>query len=364
VLGDTDLGLSDRNASYLWSWFALTPGDEILVEGRFPHARYASFVVQDQDGAVIDSLDDVRIVPERGRNPFQPGAPRSGEDLGEYRIRVSAEALPASGRAPNTLYAGRSLKGEPNRLILLNYRNYLTDRRYAAGKANPLWITGGVKAPALRVVRDGVVQPCPEAGVARAAWRARQPSTAEQTRGVSAVPGATEARNPPAWTHTERKTARATNKLGPNDSTVYTSVPLSARFGDFILFRWTPPTLLSRPTRAGPSPPAPTFATGRSASCTSTRPPPTSAASARSARWRTTRSPAGPTARRCWSWAWAVGRGRTSSARAVGRRLLPGGLGHGARDHDRTRLRRRRRQASARSRALPSTSASSRAACT
>jgi hypothetical protein len=78
--------------------------------------------------------------------------------------------------------------------------------------------------------------------VARAAWRARQPSTAEQTRGVSAVPGATEARNPPAWTHTERKTARATNKLGPNDSTVYISTPLSARFGDYVLFRWTPPT--------------------------------------------------------------------------------------------------------------------------
>ena len=242
VLGDTDLGLSDRNASYLWSWFALEPGDEILVQGRFPHARYASFVVQDQDGAVVDSLDDVQILPERGRNPFTPSAPRSGADLGGYLLRVSSEALPAGGRAPNTLYSGRTLKGEPNRLILLNYRNYLTDRRYSRSAGHPLWVTGGVGAPALSVRRNGVVQPCPEPGVARAAWRARQPSTAEQTRGVSAVPGATEARNPPAWTHSERKTARATNKLGPNDSTVYTSVPLSARFGDFILFRWTPPT--------------------------------------------------------------------------------------------------------------------------
>jgi len=241
LLADSDLGLSDRHATYGWWWFEPKPGTAVEIAGRYPRARYLSFVVQDQDGLVIDAIDDAAIVPERGANPFRVGSDRR-PPTGRYRVRVLTEPPPDGDRPPNTLYAGRSLKGEPNAVVLVNLRVYLADRRVSKAAGHPLWATGGVEPPELRVNVGGRPVACPAPGEARAKWRARQASVADQTRGVGAVPGAVEPVDPPRWTHSGRASGRRTNLLGPNDSTVYASAPISARYGDLLVLRWRAPT--------------------------------------------------------------------------------------------------------------------------
>ncbi len=237
----TDLGLSDRNATYAWYWTRLAPDDRIEIEGAFPRSRYMSLVLQDQNGLIVDSIDDVEIRPTSGRNPFRPGTRRDRAPAPSYRVQVVASPIPASGRAPNTLYGGRTLAGEENRLLLISFRNYLTDRRYNRASGHAHWATGGHPPPRIRHSRAGQPAPCPDPQAARSEWLARQASTATQVRGVAAVPGQRQPMNPPEWFHSERASLRATNLLGPNDSTVYVSTAISSRHGPLLVLRWRPP---------------------------------------------------------------------------------------------------------------------------
>jgi hypothetical protein len=125
---------------------------------------------------------------------------------------------------------------------MLNVRIYLADEMVSRARGAELWATGGVPAPAIRLMDSrGAQAPCPPTGEARAAWRARQKPTAEQTRGVQAVPGQAAATNPPSWFHSQRKSPGNRATLGPNDNTTYISAPISARYGDLLVFRWRPP---------------------------------------------------------------------------------------------------------------------------
>ena len=96
----------DTSANY-WSYdYTATPDTELIIKGEYPHARYFSFVVYQEDTAPITSIYDAEIQPDPGSaNPFVgPVAKRTPEN---YTITVLFTAPPAQP-APNTLYAGQS----------------------------------------------------------------------------------------------------------------------------------------------------------------------------------------------------------------------------------------------------------------
>src|SRR4051812_42753549 len=134
----------DESAQYWVSAFARAPGTHLEIHGRFPHARYMSFHAY--EGSIpVDKVTDFELRPESGVNPFVPGADRTRP--GSYRLRVVAEAPPADpkNRAPNTLYAGRGVNGEPLPGVTIIYRVYLGEGDDA----------GGVPLPSMDEVVDG-----------------------------------------------------------------------------------------------------------------------------------------------------------------------------------------------------------------
>jgi hypothetical protein len=96
----------DTSANY-WSYnYTAAPDTELVIKGTYPHARYFSFVVYQEDTAPIGSIYDAEIQPDPGSgNPFVgPVAKHEGE---KYTITVLFTAAPAQP-AQNTLYAGQS----------------------------------------------------------------------------------------------------------------------------------------------------------------------------------------------------------------------------------------------------------------
>jgi hypothetical protein len=241
--GNTDLGLSDRNATYYFHWGEAKPGEKLVFKAQFPHARYMSLVVYDQKGLIIDSLGDVDIVPAKGVNPFRPKTRRDKRNLGDFQIEIKAEAAPSTNRTPNTLYVGTTRDGKPNGLFLLAYRLYVPDKRFSLSVKHPLAVSGGVPNPEL-VYFNAQNQPyCQENERIQELRRLNADTVVSQTEGKTSIPGATEDLNPPFWSHTSRE-ARRDLALGPNDDTIYAAAQISSRFGELLVFRW----------RAGKSP--------------------------------------------------------------------------------------------------------------
>lgn len=114
----------DSAATYWFTRFQLPAGAQLLLHGRFAHARYQSLNAYNAaTAAPVDALDDVQTAPDRGSaNPFLPGALRIGARR-SYTVTVTATAPPAD-RAPNTLYAG--VPGQDAQVLL--YRVYVPDR--------------------------------------------------------------------------------------------------------------------------------------------------------------------------------------------------------------------------------------------
>ena len=96
----------DTSANY-WSYdYTATPDTELIIKGTYPHARYFSFIVYQEDTAPITSIYDAEIQPDPGSgNPFVgPVAKHAPEN---YTMTVLFTAPPAEP-APNTLYAGQT----------------------------------------------------------------------------------------------------------------------------------------------------------------------------------------------------------------------------------------------------------------
>jgi hypothetical protein len=96
----------DTSANY-WSYdYTAAPDTELVIKGTYPHARYFSFIVYQEDTAPIASIYDTEIQPDHGSgNPFVgPVAKQTPE---KYTVTVLFTAPPAHP-APNTLYAGQS----------------------------------------------------------------------------------------------------------------------------------------------------------------------------------------------------------------------------------------------------------------
>src|SRR4029079_11360346 len=81
----------------------LPPGGELVLHGRYPHARYMSFNAYNAQVQPVDGLADVTIAPDPGStNPFLAGADRTAAAR-DYTLRIVQGPAPAV-RAPNTLY--------------------------------------------------------------------------------------------------------------------------------------------------------------------------------------------------------------------------------------------------------------------
>jgi hypothetical protein len=146
----------DRYATYWVAVLPIPPGGELWLEGRYPHARYASFNLYNPRLEPIDALADVEILPQPGSlQPFAVGARRDAEAR-DYRVRVIAAVPPEDPgqRQPNTLYSYVAAGEQrlPSPLAVVIYRVYVEDAGYD--------LSGGVGLPqlALPLVNGAVLR--------------------------------------------------------------------------------------------------------------------------------------------------------------------------------------------------------------
>jgi len=93
----------DKAATYWSGRPFLPPGSELVLHGRYPHARYMSFNAYNAQLQPVDGLADVKIAADAGStNPFVVGADRTAAAR-DYTLRIVQGPAPAT-RAPNTLY--------------------------------------------------------------------------------------------------------------------------------------------------------------------------------------------------------------------------------------------------------------------
>ena len=115
----------DTGVNYYLGRVTLPPGSELVVRGRFPHARYTSFNTYDEAFRPVDALADRDMRPDRGSvNPFLDGN-RRDLPLRDYTVRVVADPAPER-RERNTVHLGSA--GRPSFAGALVYRVYLPDR--------------------------------------------------------------------------------------------------------------------------------------------------------------------------------------------------------------------------------------------
>jgi hypothetical protein len=115
----------DTGVNYYLGRVNLPPGGELVLRGRYPHARYTSFNVYDELFRPTDALADPDIRPDQGSyNPFLAGS-RRDRPMRDYTVRVVPEPPPAR-RAANTVYLGTD--NRPSFVGSLVYRVYLPDR--------------------------------------------------------------------------------------------------------------------------------------------------------------------------------------------------------------------------------------------
>ena len=115
----------DTGVNYYLGRVTLPPGSELVVRGRFPHARYTSFNTYDEAFRPVDALADRDMRPDRRSvNPFLDGN-RRDLPLRSYTVRVVADPAPER-RERNTVYLGSA--GRPSFAGALVYRVYLPDR--------------------------------------------------------------------------------------------------------------------------------------------------------------------------------------------------------------------------------------------
>jgi hypothetical protein len=127
-------GGPDTSANYWVTHYEGPAGASLVIRGTYPAARFFSFAVQDTAGTTLGSLRDDRLDPDHGSvNPFRSPAGRGSAR--HYTATIDFGSAPARP-APNTIYAGTTLDGEPNAAGTLIYRVYVpTDQKDRLGGA-------------------------------------------------------------------------------------------------------------------------------------------------------------------------------------------------------------------------------------
>lgn len=116
----------DAAVTYYAARVTLPPGGELLLRGRYPHARYMSFNAYDEIGRPTDALPDLRIDPDQGStNPFVAGN-RRDLAMRSYTVSVVADPQPEGDRESNTVHLGTNGRAVHSGTVI--YRVYLPDR--------------------------------------------------------------------------------------------------------------------------------------------------------------------------------------------------------------------------------------------
>lgn len=101
-----NLAYPDANTMYWGAIFTVPTGAQLRLEGRFPHARYASLISYDAAGVPIESVADYLWKPQNGAsNPFIEGADRRQTGR-SYRLQI------VDGPRPQGQVEGRHLAGQ------------------------------------------------------------------------------------------------------------------------------------------------------------------------------------------------------------------------------------------------------------
>jgi len=235
------LGMADYNAGYNGFTAAVKPGEKIIVHGKFPHCRYASFTIYDQDFMFADKLTDAELAPVSGKNPFLPGVERSG-DIGEYEIQILMEKPPAGKRPVNTLYAGVTNQGKPNKFMIFAYRAYLADKGYGFRDNHPLAVYGGVEPPKYKIIDKNGNACCTGKETMKKGFSRTQLSIMWANRSKLLNPGKIigKAESPPRWGNNASSETQRANTYVPNDDTAYIAAPISNKLGELLVLRWKP----------------------------------------------------------------------------------------------------------------------------
>lgn len=101
-----NIAFPDTGATYWAISYSLAPGETLQLHGRYPAARYFSFITYGAVGGDITTLTDRDIDPDGGStNPYRAGSATSGStpNGGRYTLTV-APVADVGGRA-NTLAA-------------------------------------------------------------------------------------------------------------------------------------------------------------------------------------------------------------------------------------------------------------------
>jgi len=249
-------GLLDLNAGYNGFIAPVKNGEKILVRGEFPHARYVSFTIYDQDFMFVDKLSDRDLVPVSGKNPFLPGVDRSGK-TGEFELTILMDRPPSGPRPANTLYAGVNHQGGTNKLLIFVYRVYLADRGLGYRDGNAMAAYGGVNPPCFQIMASDGHSYCPDPQKLRAQVARTELSIISANLGTILNPRKAfgKPESPPIWLNNASTETKRESTFVLNDDTAYLVLPVSAQFGDLLVLRWNPPRTPQETYTGQPFPP-------------------------------------------------------------------------------------------------------------
>lgn len=236
---ESQLGPSDFDAGYNGILAAVRPGGRVVISGRYPLARYAALAIYDQDFMLADSLEAAEIEPQRGGNPYRADIERDGKS--EFEVTVSMDPKPAGPRPANTLFAGTTMRGQPNRYMVVTWRVYLPDRGLGYRDKNPLAPFGGTEPLQVRFY-DAAGKPYCPSNQERKQARARVMSAAlAHNIGKIANPElAGKPSSPPRWFNNAAAADQDETTYVPNPYAAYIATAVSDQFGPLLVLRWQP----------------------------------------------------------------------------------------------------------------------------
>ncbi len=144
-------GPDSNYRNYPWDNDAANAQIALRITGVWPYARYRSYVLNDDNLNLIDSLHDVDVVPEPGQvNVFQPNVDRDSPNR-EHVIWVRPAGSAHIGDHPNTLVVDNAT---PRTVLIM--RTYRPD--------DGLDNKGGVPLPTIEAFDDATGAPaaCPD----------------------------------------------------------------------------------------------------------------------------------------------------------------------------------------------------------
>jgi hypothetical protein len=146
--GLTNVATPDTSATYWVMPVDTSRWSTVIVDGRYPNARFFNLSTYQATGTLVDSIVDASLARALGTNPFASKLPPPADNtLNTYRLQISR--TPAS--------SGNNLRFGASRLQFIVYRVYAADSSYDR--------TGGAMVPSVTLVAPNgssrQLQPCP-----------------------------------------------------------------------------------------------------------------------------------------------------------------------------------------------------------